>query len=257
MTVNLSLHPLETTTLRPGRTRPWFYVAMAVVMLVAVIAGFWPRYYGPLVNGIALKPQVQFWAIHVHSAVFLGWLICFVIQAGLVWRGRTPLHRRLGVFMAIYGLLAVVVGVWGGLAISLRKMTDGATLDKAAAFLFIPLSDMVMFAGFLTAAIAYRRKPEIHKRLMLMAALTLALVGTGRLLMHVFPTLLFEQRWLFGLAWLSPILLGMGHDFFTRRRVHPVYLIGVVPFVPRVNLQPIMESEAWLLVGRALLRPFL
>ena len=230
---------------------------MSVVLLVAVLAGFWPRYYGPLVRGIPLKPQVQFWAIHVHSAIFLVWLLCFIIQSSLVWRGHTQFHRRLGVFVAVYGFLAVAVGVWGGFAISLRKIVDGATLDSAAGFLFIPLSDMVMFASFLGGAVAYRRKPEIHKRLMFMAALTLALVGTGRLLVHLFPSLLIERQWLFAFAWLSPILLAMGYDLFTRERVHPVYLIGILPFIPRVNLRPIMESETWLLIGRALLRPFL
>jgi hypothetical protein len=247
--------PLPLTRSVPARS--WFSVGMGILMLVVVIAGFWPPYYGPLLRGDPLKPFMQFWGIQLHAAFCLAWLVCFLIQAVLVKRARTHLHRRMGWVMAGFAAMVTVVGVWCGFAIAFKKMELGLSLDGAAGFLFIPLSDMAMFAGFVAAAIAYRRRVELHSRLMLLAALTLAIVGSGRLVFNIFPTLFDQNIWLWTIAWLTPLWLAMGYDLVTRRRVHFVYFIGLVLFAPRVKLEPLMESEGWRTIGRALLRPFL
>ena len=41
--------------------------------------------------------------------------------------------------------------------------------EAAATFVLFPLIDMVYFAGFLAAAIVWRRRPDRHKRAMLLA----------------------------------------------------------------------------------------
>jgi hypothetical protein len=247
--------PLPTS--RRARGRSWFHVGLGILMLIVVIAGFWPAYYGPLISGEELRPFMQFWGIQLHAAFCLGWLVCFLIQAVLVQRGRAGFHRQAGWFMAAYAVIVTAVGVWCGFGIALFKMKQGMSLDEAAGFLFIPLSDMVMFAGFLGAAIAYRKNVVLHSRLMLLATLTLAIVGGGRLVFNVFPTLFDRNIWLWGIVWLTPLWLAMGYDLVTRRRVHFVYFLGLVSFAPRVYLEPLMESERWRSIGRALLRPFL
>jgi hypothetical protein len=45
----------------------------------------------------------------------------------------------------------------------------------------IPLGDMVLFAGFFIPAVIYRRRPEIHKRLMLLATTALLFAAAGRM----------------------------------------------------------------------------
>jgi hypothetical protein len=225
-------------------------------MLCITVAGFWPPYYGRLLAGAPIAPEFAYWVIDVHSTIFLGWLLLFLIQAVLVWRERTDLHRRVGAVGIGYALVTFTTGVVGGYLLVLHRVAGGMGLDQAAAFLFVPLSDIVMFAGFFGAAILYRDQPEIHKRLMVLAMLTFAQVGTGRLLVHVWPSLL-HPRWHFNAAWFVPVAAVLAHDLFTRRRVHPVYLVGGVLFLLRINRIPFMRSEAWLPIGRALLRPFL
>jgi hypothetical protein len=85
--------------------------------------------------------------------------------------------------------------------------------------------------------------------------LTFAQVGTGRLLVHLWPSLLVP-RWHFNAVWFVPVAAVLVHDLVTRRRIHPVYLVGGVLFLLRINRSPFMRSEAWLPIGRALLRPF-
>jgi hypothetical protein len=79
--------------------RPGFYVGMSVLLIIYVIAGFWPKYFGVIVDP-TIPPPHPAWIIHAHAAVFLGWMLIFVIQAVLPWLGRTDLHLKLGVSMA-------------------------------------------------------------------------------------------------------------------------------------------------------------
>jgi uncharacterized membrane protein YfcA len=86
-------------------------------------------------------------------------------------------------------------------------------MDQAAGFLIIPLGDMVLFGGFFGAAILYRRKPEIHKRLILLATVALLFAAIGRL------SFVLGRGPVALLAWLSPLLVAMAYDGLVSRRV--------------------------------------
>ena len=57
------------------------------LLAIAIAAvGFWPTYFGPLVAGTAEKTPI----IHLHAAVYVGWLALFLTQAALAATGRSP-----------------------------------------------------------------------------------------------------------------------------------------------------------------------
>jgi hypothetical protein len=89
------------------------------------------------------------------------------------------------------------------------------------AFLVIPLFDMVLFATFVTAALALRRDKEAHKRLMLLAYVSIIVAAVARL-PGVLP---LGPPAFFGLSFLFVVAAGI-YDFLSRRRVHKVYLWG-------------------------------
>ena len=89
----------------------------------------------------------------------------------------------------------------------------------AQAQLLGPLLDMLVFAPFFAAAIYYRRKPELHKRLMIVATTSLLIAAVGRMQFLGEPRVVLVH-----LIWTAPILLAMAHDFWRQRRVHPVYV---------------------------------
>jgi hypothetical protein len=237
--------------------RPLFYPLAGALLVLWVIAGFWPQYYRPLFTGEILMPRVSGWGIHVHSAIFLLWVAGFAAQALIVRQGYAHVHRRFGVAFAAFGFTAAIVGTCAAFAVILGRIRDGFSVDRGATVLFFVINDVAMFAGFLAAAIHFRNRREIHKRLMLLATLSLAYVGMGRLLARLAPVLLVEYRWAAMLVMLSPILAAMGHDLYRRRSIHPVYLIGFVLFTLRLLRMPLAESEAWRELGRAMLTPFL
>jgi hypothetical protein len=80
---------------------------MAVGLALAVLWGFGPTYF--------LRPFLHTrdisWVVHVHAFVYIGWISLFLVQATLVARDRTDLHRRLGAVGVVWGALVVVVGI--------------------------------------------------------------------------------------------------------------------------------------------------
>jgi hypothetical protein len=231
---------------RPRATRG-FHVAIAALMTFFVIAGFWP-YFGRLLAGVVTQtPRI----IHLHAVVFSGWMVLLVVQVTLVHRRRTALHRQVGRLGIAYGTLVLIMGLVASLAAPVLHVSSGEwTRDQAAAFLIVPLGDMVLFAALFGGAIAYRRKPEVHKRLILLATIALLFAPAGRLSGRI-PIL--NGHGMLLLLWLWPLAIAMGYDLWSRRRIHTTYLIGMVILLIGFSRVLVARSEAWLTIGRAIL----
>jgi len=162
-------------------------------------------------------------------------------------RGRIDLHRRIGRYGIAYGWLVVAMGVIVGPAASVIHIRAGEwTLDRGAGFLLTTFGDMVLFGSFFAAAVAYRARPEIHKRLMIAATVALLFAAVGRMQF-------IESRPLLGLLWLSPLLVGMAHDWITRRRVHVTYVVATLALFIGGTRILFEQSELWLRIGRPII----
>ncbi len=177
----------------------------------------------------------------------MGWVVLFVIQAALASTGRTDLHRILGKVAVGYALLLVLVG----LLTTFNQLTNGIAAGKAEEaqlFLLVPLTDMIVFPILFGAAIAYRKKTEIHRRLMLVTTTYLLIAPAARVDLEAFMALELS----FFAIWMSPIFLAMAYDFITRRRLHPVYFIGLAVLAISMIRVPLRETEAWLGIAKRL-----
>lgn len=217
-------------------------------MITIVLAGFWPSYFGRIFRGVVDEWP---WVIHLHAASFMGFMGLLLTQALLVSTGRTRLHKKLGTVGIGYGILVIFIGLLVSFALPLHHLdVDDWEMGRAARLLLIGWSDIALFAVFFGAAIAYRRRPETHKRLIVLAAVAIILPGASRLVSALFGFRLL----MFLLVWWSPVLLGIGYDLLTRRRIHPAYLAGIPILFLRVAAQfLIVESESGLEVGRSVL----
>jgi hypothetical protein len=219
------------------------YVGLAVLAALIAFIGFWPTYFGPLVAGTVDKTAI----IHVHAAVYVGWLAIFVTQAVLAATGRVALHIKLGRFAIGYGVLVIAVGLITAFARFAVRVRAGEAA-AAQAQLLGPLLDMLVFAPLFAAAVYYRRTPEVHKRLMIVATTSLLIAAVTRMPILGSP----PNRLLLHLIWTAPILLAMAHDFWRRRRLHPVYVLGLVVLVlegPLVRT-PARQSQLWMDASR-------
>jgi hypothetical protein len=219
--------------------RRWrIYAPVGVLAILIAIAGFWPTYFGPMASGTLEAQPI----IHLHAAVFTGWLVLVVAQAWLAATRRIALHVRVGSFGMLYGAGLVLVGVATAFVLFAQRIEAGE-VEVAQNKLFAPLTDLMVFTPFLAAAWVYRRKPEVHKRLIVVATTILLIAAVHRL------TLLGERpappvRIL--LVWLAPIYLAMTYDWIKSRRVHPVYLLGVAAVIYLKFFRvPLFKSELW------------
>ena len=200
-------------------------------MIVIAIVGFWPSYFGPLLRLAADRSIV----IHFHAAVFVGWLALFTTQAALAATGRLRQHRRLGRIGIAYGACLIVVGIVTTLY-QFAGQIELNGLDASLAYPTWPLIDMAIFTPFFGLAVAYRDRPEVHKRLMIVATTTLLIAAAGRM-----PLAFNWVR----VVWFSPILLGVAYDAFKRRRLHPIYVIGLVVLFVSSFRDGLMQTDAW------------
>ena len=156
--------------------RRGFAVSVATFFAAVAVVGFTPTYWAPLIAGrLNLHP-----AIHVHAVLFFTWVVFLALQTMLVYRGRTRWHREAGLFGIALAALMVFSGVLAAI-VSLRAGLRGPRPDVARTTVALSLSGMVVFTTFIAAGIASIRRPEWHRRLMLLASFELLQPGVGRL----------------------------------------------------------------------------
>lgn len=241
--------PPMTAGARRGRHDRLFYSGMAVALAAVVLAGFGPTYYRPLLSGgpVATASGGPFTGlVHLHAAVFTSWVLLFLAQAALVASHRVALHRRLGVAGAVLAAVMVLVGTATAIA-NARRGGTAPGVDPLA-FLAIPLFDMVVFAALVTTALVLRRDSETHKRLMLLAYITITVAAVARL-----PGVIaLGPPGFFGLGYL-PVLVAGIYDLASRGRVHQAYRWGGALVVASVPLRlMISDTAAWRAFARLL-----
>lgn len=212
----------------------WFFVGMALLAAVAVFFGFAPTYFlksfngGPPLSGL----------LHVHGAVFTSWIVLLIAQTVLVASRRTDLHRRLG---GVGGALAVAMTVLAYLA-SIDAARRGSTMPPltALAFLAIPLATVVVFPALVGLGLWYRRRPDIHKRLMVLATTELVSAAVARMtvISNSGPAAFFGATDLFIVA------LAL-YDLVTLKRVHQATLWGGLFLIASQAVRTVMTGMAW------------
>ena len=215
---------------------PRLYLPATILIIVIAFIGFWPTYFGPALKGRVHVPPL----IHLHAVIYVTWLALFATQVTLAATNRVKLHMQLGRWIMAYGVVVVIAGL---MATAQGFGTRLATEDvfRAQRWLFGVLKDLVFFVPFLVAGWIYRRKPEIHKRLMIVATTILVLPAVSRMSFLGTPV----PIWKFMLVWPIPVYLLMIHDFYRKRLIHPVYLIGVAAMLTMRLILPFGSSHAW------------
>ncbi len=216
-------------------------------MLVLAIGGFWPQYFSAAI-GNHPKPTTQFWLIHLHATIFTVWLLAYIAQAGMVVTGRTALHLRIGPWLVGFGFAAAAMGLYAAIRLAVRLGERVGSSDQAASFVFFPIIDMIFFASFLAVAVAYRKGPEVHKRAMLVATFSIAVVGLDRLVGRMG----IENPWVWQPLMLAPLIIALVHDALVRHRIYGVMAVGLAVHIIRLNADGFAASKWWLPVGRSL-----
>jgi len=165
--------------------------------------------------------------VHIHAAVFVGWLVLLTTQVLLIRAGQVRLHRTLGVAGIVTAGLMIVLGPATALLVQHLQL---GTPRSDPAFLSVQLSDILAFAVLIIPAFVYRNQPATHKRLILLATLYISDAGFSRWFGGTAQAAWGDGFWgQVGQLYLGNdlLILGLGaYDLITRGRLLPAYVAG-------------------------------
>lgn len=225
----------------------YFYVTMAMSCLAVAFLGFAPTYWMPLAAGSFRANPI----VHIHGLVFSAWTIFFVYQTWLAASRRLARHRAVGMIGISFATAMTIFGTLVAIN-TMRNAAAGGFGDAGKTFAIVPLAGIVFFAIFVAAAIATVRRPEWHKRLMLVATVSLLEAAVARwYFVFVLPpgppgppsVLATVPPAAFGCVLL---VIAIVHDWRQRGRPHPAYVIGLGALVALKLLElPLSTTAAW------------
>ena len=245
---------------RPGTRR--FYVGLSAACLAIAVIGFMPTYWLQLAPGTFDGPPL----VHLHAVLFSAWPLYFLVQTLLAARGQLARHRAWGLLGVSLATAMVMVGTFVANDVLVMRLADGYG-DGARAFHIVSMSMMALFALFVAAALVCASRPEVHKRLMVLATITILPPAVARLFFAVSvgigpglrpsggPPRTVEGVLMSAIVADLFILAAIVYDVRTRGRPHPVYVIGgAIVLAVQILRGPLSTSQWWYALANSLAR---
>lgn len=244
MTIMIDDRGAHAAIAAPAR---YFYLNMSLACAAVAFIGFAPTYFVPMARGSLSVPTV----IHIHGIVFFAWSMFFVFQAWLAASGHVMRHRSVGLIGVSLATAMTIFGVLTSIA-SMKRAAAVGQMDAGLAFSIVPLTGIAAFALIFALGVAYARNGEVHKRLMLLAAISVLDAAVARWFLTFLappgpagPPPVFVTIPPAFVAYLL-LVVAMVHDWRTRGRPHAVYVIGGIALIAMKVLNlPISETQAW------------
>jgi len=198
-----------------GPVDRYFYLFASFVIAAIVVWGFSHTVNQNLLHASPPRPLLLWF----HGAAFSSWVLFFIFQSALVRTRNVNLHRFFGWFGAG---LASAMAVLGFIIAVIMARFDWFTLHAPGTdvFLSVPFGDILSFSSCVALAILWRKKPELHRRLLFIATCCLLAAAFGR-----FPYV--SDHNLFYVCVDAVILLGVLRDLLVSRSVHRVYRVAL------------------------------
>jgi hypothetical protein len=243
---------MTTLTAAPSRagvraTTTSFYFYMALSCAAVAFLGFAPTFWFPLAaHSFKANP-----IIYVHGTVFFSWTLFFCFQTWLASSGRVMNHRSVGLIGVSFATAMTIFGTLAAIN-SMKMAALGGMKDEGIAFAIVPLSGIAFFAVVFALAVIKVRDGEAHKRLMLLAGISILDAAVARWFIFFLappgpvgppPVPVTIPPAFVAYLLLVPAIV---FDWRTRGRPHPVYICGGLALVALKLLNlPISMSARW------------
>lgn len=151
----------------------FFYPIAAAIFIVAAFIGF-NRFYlsGTAYPGRPIAPPIK-WLVIAHGLSMSVWMLLLMLQSSLILARKHKVHMMLGKIGA--GIAAIVIVFGFMLAVQSAAVTPPDVMPWAPLtpmkFMAIPFFSVLIFAIFIIIGIAYRKKPAIHRSMMILGTL--------------------------------------------------------------------------------------
>ena len=208
-----------------------FFLCMAVIMVTLNFLGFAPTYFLRSLSDVPPLPL----RLQIHGAFFTAWFLVFLAQTSLVAARNLALHRKLGTAGVLLAGAMVASGLHVLYVSAMAYHDFDADLFETTTLVWANLTLLTAFAVFVGLGIRFRRRPEAHKRLMLLACLSMISMSTARIGRYEILRLSDDpvvNETVYGLGGLAALFASVFlYDVFKRRRPHPAVLWGVPLFL--------------------------
>jgi hypothetical protein len=176
--MNASASPLLSTQ---SRSR-WFYSVTSLGLLALMFVGFQLFYlHGQAYPGRPLTPPIRTLVI-THACLMTLWMLLAVTQPLLIGAGHKRLHMKLGVFGVVLAAAIVITGLRIGIEAARVTPPELRVFGLAPReFMAVPVLSILVFGLFVLLGVANRRRPEVHRPMMLMASLSIMGAALGRM----------------------------------------------------------------------------
>jgi hypothetical protein len=236
-----------------------FYLFMSLVIATVVVYGFSQTAKEKFLHPAIARPFV----LYVHATVFSAWILLFISQSALARTGMVRWHRRIGWLGTGLGIAVLLVGLETAIAMGRFNIFHFHPRYPEGGLL-ISFFDITAFTIPFALAIYWRKKPEFHRRLQLMATCALTAAAFGRF-PRFFPTVgpnhsPAARGFLIWVALYAGVDLLIStatlRDLVVNRRIHPAYLFGLPAFVlsqAGMLFILVQHSEWWMKTARFIL----
>ncbi len=213
------------------------YTAVAAGAALIVFVGFARTYYlRPAFYSLPLSALLQ-----LHGFVTTLWFVVFFAQTRLIAAHRVDLHRRLGLAAAFLVPTIFVLGTVAVIAVGKR----GFSPDRPPATYFVAmiLITLIVFLVLAGVGLYFRRRGDVHKRLMTLATLSMLTPALARIPLSMFRSGGFPTA----LLWTDLCIVAcVAYDTFQKRRLHPAFGWGTLFILAAQPLRFLLvNSNAW------------
>jgi len=164
--------------MKPDR---FFYAAAGTIFLVLIVLGFQQYiFHGKHSDGSPIAP-VMMAIVVAHSTAIFAWFVMFFVQSLLISTHNRRLHMTLG--WGVVGIAALIVVTAPLVAFrSIQVAPEQVIFDwPGPQFLLVMYTEIALFAAFITIGVLNRKRPRIHRPMMLLASLAILSGATARI----------------------------------------------------------------------------
>lgn len=248
-----------TDVIAPSRTHPGkqpafkavrvFYPLTCVILFALAIIGFGRFFvHGQAYPGREIAPPIKTLVI-VHGIAMTLWMLILVVQPALIFRRKHRLHMAVGKFGAAIAAVIVVLGLMVGVRSAIVAPSEAIIWGfSPKQFMAVPLLSVLIFGAFIALGVYFRRKPAIHRNMMLLGTLSIMAAPISRIdtLNNFYVGGVWEQ-W-FGPFFMTLILsaaLLLVRSALTRS-IDRVFAVGVAFLIASsIFIMQIAPTRAW------------
>jgi hypothetical protein len=226
----------------------YFYLWMAGAYVLVAFGGFTPTFWARVADGTFHAPPI----VYIHGALLFSWTCFYFVQTALITARRTLDHRAWGLAgIALFSILMCTILVTE-MAVLKRDGALGMG-DGARRFAAVTLCAWPLMAGLFTMAIANIRRPDVHKRFMMLLMIGMLTPAIARVFLTLFappgvegppPPFVSVPP---ALAADLFLVVALVYDWRTRGRPHPVYIYGgLLLLAQQVLTVPFAATATWM-----------